>query len=281
MTNVRFNPDLPPELVTAIAQFCDPVTCAKASLVSRLWRDIFSEQFFAYNGDINYQNIDSITKTFDISRIVSISGSLMDCDINRFPNLRSITGNIQCLQDIVTLDNFRNLTTVGGCLSFCGCTGLTSVDGLQNLTTVGGCLSFFECTGLTSVDGLQNLTTVGECLSFYQCTGLTSVDGLRNLTTVGGYLMFCGCTGLSSVEGLRNLYNVAGFLSFSRCAGLSSVEGLRNLTTIGGFLNLNACTGLTSVEGLRNLTVGRNLYLKDTQLKCDDIHFAVNGTIEY
>jgi hypothetical protein len=234
MTNVHVNPDLPPELVTEIAKFCDPITCAKASQVSGLWRDIFTEQFFVYNGDINGQNIESISLGIDISRIVSITGNLIDCDVNHFPNLRSITGNIQCLKDIVTLDKFHNLTTVGGFLSFYECTGLTSVDGLRNLTTVGGSLNFYQCTGLSSVEGLQNLTTVGGYLNFYQCTGLSSVEGLQNLTTVGGNL------------------------SFIECTGLTSVEGLQNLTTVGG-----------------------DLYLKDTQIKEDGIHFAVNGPIVY
>jgi hypothetical protein len=205
MTNVHVNPDLPPELVTEIAKFCDPITCAKACQVSGLWRDIFSEQFFVYNGDINGQNIESISLGIDLSRIVSITGNLMNCDMNRFPNLRSVTGNIQCLQDTVMLDNFQNLTTVGGWMNFYKCTEFTSVDGLQNLTTVGGWMNFYKCTGLTSVEGLQNLTTVGESLDFYGCTGLTSVDGLRNLTTVEDFISFHGCTGLSSIDGLRNL----------------------------------------------------------------------------
>jgi hypothetical protein len=234
MANVRVNPDLPPELVTEIAKFCDPVTCAKASQVSRLWRDIFSEQFFVYNGDINGQNIESISLGIDLSRIISITGSLMDCDVNRFPNLRSITGNIQCLKDIVTLDNLQNLTTVGGWMNFYKCTELTSVEGLQNLTTVGRWMNFYKCTGFTSVEELQNLTTVGESLDFFGCTGLTSVDGLRNLTTVGGYLNFSGCTGLTSVDGLRNLTTVGGSLNFSGCTGLTPVNGLPNLTTVGG-----------------------------------------------
>jgi hypothetical protein len=212
MANVRVNPDLPPELVTEIAKFCNPNTCAKASQVSRLWRDIFSEQFFVYNGDINHQNIDSISLGIDISRIVSITGNLMYCDVNHFPNLRSITGDIQCLEDIGTLDNFQNLTTVGGWMSFYQCTGLTSVDGLRNLTTVGGYLDFRGCTGLTSIDGLRNLTTVGGYLNFRGCTGFTSIDGLRNLTTVGGHLTFNQCTGLTSVEGLQNLTTVGGNL---------------------------------------------------------------------
>jgi hypothetical protein len=236
MANVPVNPDIPPELVTEIAKFCDPVTCAKAIQVSGLWRDIFTEQFFVYNGDINGQNIESISEGIDLSRIISITGNLIDCDVNHFPNLRSITGNIQCLQDIVTLDNFQNLTTVGGWMTFYGCTGLTSVNGLRNLTTVGGHLNFYGCTGLSSVDGLSILTTVGRYLSFYGCTGLTSVDGLQNLTAVGGYLDFYGCTGLTSVDGLQNLITVGENLDFRGCTGLSSVDGLRNLTTVGGNL---------------------------------------------
>jgi hypothetical protein len=90
------------------------------------------------------------------------------------------------------------------------------------------------------------------------------------------------CTGLTSIDGLQNLTDVGGDLNFYQCTGLTSVDGLRNLTIVGGWMNFSKCTGLTSVEGLQNLTtVGGDLYLKDTQIKEDGIHFAVNGTIVY
>lgn len=183
--------------------------------MARYIYEFFSNYLIVFNGDINGSNISEIMKGTDLKRIYIIKGDLYDCDINAFPNLCLVTGNIRPLKNT------------------------PSIKGLSNLTSVGENLNFRNCIDLMSLEGLANLTTVGAFLNFYNCTNLVSLEGLTNLTSVGGYLNFRNCSNIVSLKGMSNLTYVGEFLSFRNCKLITSLECLIKLTSIGSDLYLN------------------------------------------
>lgn len=253
MTDI--NDILPPEIINEVASFCNPRVCIIASMVCKSWHKIFSTQFNIFEGNIDFTIVESIKQNVRLDRIYKINGNLNNCNIEFFPNLCYVSGNMEIPENTKTVKSLENLTIVNGRLSISKCTALTSLDGLSNLTKVGKSLDFSFCTSLTCIDGLLNITFVGASLCFYGCKSLTSINGLSNLITVGRDVNFGVCESLSSVEtnDLPSLTFIGGDLSFRDASRLTRVDGLTKLTSIHGSLIFGGCESLISVDGFTKL----------------------------
>lgn len=247
----------PPEIIWHIASFCCPHTLTKASIVCKLWHDIFavSNHFITYDGDIDDSNFAKIAEEIGLRKIYAINGSVTatNYDINAFLNLCVVSGDIKVPKDVITLEGLRSLTYVGKSLDFSKCMVLKSTEGLSSLRSIGGSLDFSECISLTSIDGLMHLASIGETLCFLDCISLICIKGLSYLTRICGSLNFTNCRSLISIDGLVIAF-VGGYLSFLDCKALRSLEGLENLYSIGGILDFSNCGSLASIDKLISLT---------------------------
>lgn len=120
-----------------------------------------------------------------------------------------------------------NSITKIGALSFCGCSGLTSVT-IPNSVTSIGYNAFYGCSGLTSVNIPNSVTFLS---GFSDCTGLTSVTIPNSVKSIGSGA-FQRCTSLTSVA-IPNSVTIIGDNAFFSCYGLQRVTIGKSITSIG------------------------------------------------
>src|SRR5688572_12824774 len=122
---------------------------------------------FNNNGTLNDAETD-ISHLSALQTLVSVKGSV----------------NISRNNNLLTLDGFNNLNSVGGTLAIHQNDGLLNIDqGLNELDSVGFGISIFENNGLEKIDGFNSLVYLDKFLSITQHRGLTHIEGFNNLNS--------------------------------------------------------------------------------------------------
>ena len=188
---------------------------------------------------------------------------------------------------LVEIDEFANLTRVGGQLTMSGL-ALPDPD-LPRLEVVGWHFEVGSNTTMETLEGFANLREVGGDLTIMATSVLTSLNGLASLDSVGGEVTLWGNSSLTDISALAKLTSLDGLtIAFNReLVELSGLDGIESITAnplsfdAGGRLWISNNDKLESLAALGRLAriesdvlVNGNPLLRDVALGSLD---AVGG----
>ncbi len=166
----------------------------------------------------------------------------------------------------------NSLTSLGGDLEVIQCDNVLTLNGFAAMETVGGRLRIGDNPNLTDITVLSNIASVGD-LDIYSNTSLQSLNGLENLTQVNGTVgnVVIHDTPLSDLTGLENLALIEGGLQISNIGSLLDITALNGISTLD-YLTIFGCSSLPNLTGFENLlgingklTMNNNVALNSIQ----------------
>ncbi len=212
---------------------------------------ITQDELIAYGAN----NYTEVTGNLEIGQ----SSSSDVTDLTPLLTLTTIGGNLKISGQFPDLNGLNNIVSIGGELNIGNSLSITNLDEFKNLTNVGG-ISFESNDALINVNGLSNINSLTGHLRISRCIALTNIDGLSNITNIGGDLILFSNRSLSNFQGLSNIAAVGGGLDIQRHDSLINVDGLRNLASIGGDLEMRINPQITNLDGLSKVsTIGGNV----------------------
>lgn len=169
--------------------------------------------------------------------------------------------------DILDLNPFSGVSSIGGDLSIIYNTALENLEGLNSLESVEGLLNVSANDSLKNIQGLNSLYYVGGDVHFQVNSSLINLIGLEGLSEINGDLYVGGNMVLENFSGLENITHVAGDVSINFNCLPTDCNGLNALESINGDLELLHNCHMISLDGLDSLiTIGGELgiYWNDT-----------------
>ena len=152
--------------------------------------------------------------------------------------------------NITHLTGFNTIDSIGGMLSFDGCTKLKKIDAFMNLKHIGGDMDM-RFSGRPTLDFLSHVTEIGGDISLLRSAGDTTFQALKNINKIGGIIVAHGF--LKSLKGLEKITEINGSVSFFDNLHLQNLEGLDNLTQVSKSITLNRNPQLVNLKGLNQL----------------------------
>lgn len=180
-------------------------------------------------------------------------------EINDFGNsgFTHITGNLRIgnstYNDIEDLSPLLNIEKIDNALYIYGCSRLTNTNGLRNISHIGGGLSFESNPLLEKITDLQNLTVLEGFLNISGSLYLSNISGLDQLIEIKGVFNLSDSM-LKNLDALENLNIIKEGLTITYNFNLTNVDGLSNLNAINDKIYISYNDLLTNLDGFSNLT---------------------------
>lgn len=225
-----------------------------------------------FNGNQSLTNIKGLTKLSSIKRRLSITVNPVLTNIEGLSELTSIDGFIEIAgTNLVNLDIFNKLISIGGNLNFFRNDNLISMNGFQNLTSVGGDFNISTNNSLIEIQGFQKLKTVGGEFSIGNNEVLEQITGFPELLEVNGPFTINNFAlrtpKLTEISGFNKLTSVGGFFNIRSCFILIDFTGFNNLESVGGNLRIADNNRIDNLDNLANLnTVEGGIFIHDNDL---------------
>jgi hypothetical protein len=220
-------------------------------------------------------NINEVGGAFELTSLPSVEtvvgldqlgsvGSLLLHDLPAvtsvaIPNLGTVEGNLELVNNPALTSFDFNVDDVGGTLRLVALGDLVDVAGLESLQTVGGDLDVIDCDALEDTVGLNALQVVGGDLR------LRRLDSITNQARAGGQqdLTFNALVRVGGLEiaAMNDLEDLAGLQTLERI-GFDDADNLVG----GGVLTIDGNPKLETLFGLQGLSrVGRKVAILNNE----------------
>ncbi len=163
--------------------------------------------------------------------------------------------------NLITIDDFHNVTSVSRTIDFWENNSLVSIDGFDALVNLAGDLRILRDTVLAEIIGFQNLQTIGGDLiwdelnmeDIYAFGQLQRVEGMLNITDFN----------LNDISGFNSLLEVGDRVEIE-AMGSSNLSGFLSLYRIGGAIVINS-SSVETILGFQSLTKVGGVIVGDTE----------------
>lgn len=196
---------LPPIISKLLDEAQCPIITTATTLVG--------DQIVSSQADL--KALTGITKIDGSLRILNDTAKTLD--FSALDSLIEVESIIIEAEQLVAIDGFNCLSSVGFNLQLRFTASLTTITGFAALTSVGNILIIDSNESLTSISGFAALTTVGRDLVLRGNASLETISGFTALTSVGDDILIMNNAKLKIISGFDviNRSGVAGDITVS------------------------------------------------------------------